>query len=141
MSGRGGSVATTVTDAICASESLSRAPSLLLCAVWSGEVRLFLRKSRVGSDRPVYTRSEHAVVGFLYTETVWGEAEGFMGEKLKMIHRNVLIARWDDRSFCPFKIPRLSSSPGPTDATGNPLAGSACAANWPPGKGVTQVKV
>src|ERR1700691_644720 len=74
MSGRGGSVATTVTDAICASESLSRALSLLLCAVESGEVRLFLRKSRVGSGRLVYTRSEHAVVGILVYRDCMGRS-------------------------------------------------------------------
>ena len=40
----------------------SRAFSLLLCTVGFGEVRLFLRKSRVGSGCFVYTRSENAVI-------------------------------------------------------------------------------
>jgi hypothetical protein len=42
----------------------TRAFSLLLCAVRFSEVRLFLRKSHVGSGGSVYTRSENAVDRF-----------------------------------------------------------------------------
>ena len=42
-------------------EAALRAFSLLLCTVKRREVRLFLRKSHVGSGSSVYTRSENAL--------------------------------------------------------------------------------
>jgi hypothetical protein len=44
----------------CKKKPLTRAFSLLLCTVRFSEVRLFLKKSRVGSGCSVYTRSENA---------------------------------------------------------------------------------
>src|SRR5271154_2136742 len=89
----------------------------------------------------VCTRSEKAVGGAGMQRLYCGKLKALSGEKLKMIHREVLNAKWGGRSLCPFATRRLSISPVPTDTTGKPLAWLTCAAIWLAGKGATQVKV
>src|ERR1700679_352974 len=89
----------------------------------------------------ICTRSENAVGGAGMQRLYCGKLKALWGKKLKLIHREGLNARWAGRSLCLFAPRRLSISPVPTDAAGNPLALLICPAIWLAGKGPTQVKV